>query len=95
MAETYLGNQNRYHSWKLIHANADSLASDEIPIIAHRIPEVPGKHAIKATSNIDTITVQHEAHSRDGFGLGAIIAAEWVLGKKGIFTIQDVLPLNH
>jgi len=44
-------------------------------------------------SDIDTIEIKHEAHSRDGFALGAVMAAEWLQGKQGVFTMKDVLGL--
>lgn len=94
LAETILENQTNYQSWKLVDSIKEANSISELPIIAHRLPDVPGTHTIKAVSEIDTITLQHEAHSRDGFALGAVIAAEWVHGKKGIFTMQDVLKLN-
>ena len=51
----------------------------EIPIVAKRIPDVPGTHSIEYKSNIDTIDIKHTAHSRNGFALGAVIAAEWLV----------------
>lgn len=66
----------------------------EIPIVAKRIKDVPGTHAIKYTSEIDTIAIKHTAHNRDGFALGALTAAEWILGKTGVFTMKDVLGLK-
>lgn len=66
----------------------------EIPIVAKRIKDVPGAHAIKYTSEIDTIAIKHTAHNRDGFALGALTAAEWILGKTGVFTMKDVLGLK-
>jgi 4-hydroxy-tetrahydrodipicolinate reductase len=66
----------------------------ELPIEALRIENVPGTHSIFYTSEVDTIEIKHTAHSRDGFALGSIIAAEWLVGKKGVFTMKDVLDLN-
>ena len=45
-------------------------------------------------SEVDQIEIKHTAHSREGFALGAVIAAEWLVGKKGVFTMKDVLGLN-
>lgn len=67
---------------------------DTIPIVAKRIPDVPGTHTVEYKSEIDTIEIKHTAHSRDGFALGAVIASEWLVGKKGVFTMKDVLGLN-
>ena len=72
--------------WKLGEAG-----EDEIPVKAKRIENVPGTHKISYASTVDTINLEHIAHSRDGFALGAIIAAEWLQGKKGVFTMKDVL----
>ena len=73
-------------AWKL-----DAAAEDELPIKAKRIENVPGTHIISYDSPVDTIKIEHIAHSRDGFALGAIVAAEWLQHKKGIFSMKDVL----
>ena len=65
---------------------------NEIPI-AKRIPDVPGTHSIEYKSDVDTIDIKHTAHNRDGFALGAVTAAEWLVGKTGVFTMRDVLGL--
>ena len=65
-----------------------------IYIDAQRIENVPGTHSIFYTSAVDTIEIKHTAHSRDGFAFGAVIAAEWLVGKKGVFTMRDVLELE-
>ena len=75
--------------WKL-----DSNASDEISITAKRIDGVKGTHTVTYTSEIDTISIKHEAHSRQGFAIGAILAAEWLEGKRGVYTMKDVLQKN-
>ena len=69
-------------------------SNDELPIVAKRIPDIPGTHAIEYKSEVDTIDIKHTAHNRQGFALGAVIASEWLLYKKGIFTMKDVLGLN-
>lgn len=63
----------------------------EIPIASKREGEVPGTHSITYQSEVDTITITHEAHSRQGFALGAVVAAEWLPGKKGVFGMNDLL----
>lgn len=78
-----------YSSWALENAK-----SDELLIEAKRIENVPGTHTVFYNSEVDTIEIKHTAHSRDGFALGAVIAAEWIRGKKGIFTMKDVLDLK-
>ena len=65
--------------------------TEDIPITSFREGEVPGTHTVCYDSAIDTITLTHEAHSREGLAQGALLAAEWVAGKKGIFTMKDIL----
>lgn len=65
-----------------------------LPIEALRLPNVPGTHTVNYRSAIDTISISHEAHNRNGFAIGAILSAEFILGKKGTFTIQDVLNIQ-
>ena len=72
--------------WKL-----DKAEENEIPVVAKRIENVPGTHTVSYDSNIDTISIEHIAHSREGFALGAVIAAEWIIGKSGVFKMKDVL----
>lgn len=67
---------------------------ENVPITAVRTPKVPGTHTITYTSAIDTIDIKHTAHSRQGFALGAVVAAEWLFGKKGIYTMKDVLNIG-
>lgn len=67
----------------------------ELPIIAKRIEHVPGTHQVTYTSDIDEIEIIHTAKSRKGFALGAVIAAEWLINKKGVFTMADVLGINN
>lgn len=75
-----------YNSWSL---NANE--SDQIHVLAHRIPDVPGTHQINYESEIDTLRIEHIAHNRKGFALGAVLAAEFLYQRKGIFTMSDVL----
>lgn len=78
-----------YVKWTTADAEAN-----EIHIDAKRIENVPGTHSIVYDSEIDSIEIKHTAHNREGFALGAVIAAEWIVGKKGVFTMKDVLELN-
>ncbi|MCH9659894.1 MAG: 4-hydroxy-tetrahydrodipicolinate reductase [Bacteroidetes bacterium] len=75
--------------WKL-----DSQVTEDLSITAKRIEDVKGTHITTYTSPIDTISIAHEAHTRDGFAMGAILAAEWLKDKKGVFTMKDVLQIN-
>lgn len=88
LAEDIIEN-TEYKSWTL-----DNPKSNEIRIEAKRIPEVPGTHEITYNSEIDSISIKHTAHSRQGFALGAVIAAEWIKDKKGIFSMKDVLNIG-
>lgn len=88
LAEQIIENTH-YKGWSLDKPN-----SDEIHIKAKRIPEVPGTHEVTYNSEIDSISIKHTAHSRQGFALGAVIAAEWIKDKKGIFSMKDVLNIG-
>ena len=68
--------------------------SNELRITAKRIAEVPGTHIISYESEIDSIQISHEAYNRKGFALGAVVAAEWIIGKKGVFSMKDVLNIG-
>jgi 4-hydroxy-tetrahydrodipicolinate reductase len=74
--------------WKL-----DQEAKDSLSIQSFREGEVPGTHSIRYESLIDDVTIEHRAHNRKGFAFGAVIAAEWIVGKEGVFKIDDVLNL--
>ena len=78
-----------YANWTL-----ETPISNEIHIEAKRIENIPGTHSIFYDSEVDQIEIKHTAHSREGFALGAVIAAEWLVGKKGVFTMKDDLGLN-
>lgn len=88
LAEGIIKNTNK-KNWALNVTTNEN----EIPIVAKRIEDVPGTHSIKYASTVDTIDIKHTAHSRDGFALGAVVAAEWLVGKTGIFTMKDVLGI--
>ena len=79
---------SNYKNWSLENPN-----SDEIKISAKRIENVPGTHSVFYNSDVDQIEIKHVAHNRDGFALGSIIAAEWLIGRKGIFSMKDVLSI--
>lgn len=78
-----------YTNWTLEEAK-----ENQIHIEAVRTENVPGTHTVTYNSEVDTIEIKHTAHNRDGFALGAVIAAEWIVGKHGIFTMKDVLELK-
>ena len=88
LAKGVIENSN-YTNWTLENPN-----QNEIHIEALRIGDVPGTHTVTYHSTVDTIEIKHTAHNRDGFALGAVIAAEWIVGKQGIFTMRYVLELK-
>lgn len=78
-----------YNNWVL-----ENPTENDIEIVAKRIDEVPGTHSVFYKSLVDEIEIKHTAFSRQGFALGAVIAAEWIIGKKGVFGMKDVLNLG-
>jgi len=87
LANDVIANNPKYVGWKIgLHHNQNL-----IPIEVTRKEKVSGIHEIVAKSEADIITLRHEACSLDGFALGAVLAAEFMYGKKGIFTINDLL----
>ncbi|WP_158847518.1 4-hydroxy-tetrahydrodipicolinate reductase [Algibacter sp. L1A34] len=89
LAKDIISNSDKYEGWKL-----DEQVEKNIPIVAKRIGDVPGTHSVTYESEVDTVTIEHIAHNRQGFALGAVIAAEWIVGKTGIFTMNDVLNIG-
>ena len=79
-----------YQKWSL---NKD-FKENEISIEAQRLSDKTGTHEVMYKSDIDEIKIKHAALNREGFGLGAVIAAEWLIGKKGVFSMKDVLNIN-
>ena len=88
LAEGILEN-SEHNTWGLVGKSQNH----DIPISSERIGTVPGTHTITYKNTIDTLQIEHKAHNREGFALGAVMAAEWILGKKGVFTMRDVLNL--
>lgn len=88
LAKGVIENSN-YTNWTL-----DEAKNNEIHIEALRIGTVPGTHTVTYNTDIDSIEIKHTAHNREGFALGAVIAAEWIVGKHGVFTMKDVLDFN-
>lgn len=93
LAEDIIENNNNYSSWQLTTDNEQLTVDNVLPIEAIREGDVFGIHEVKAESNCDVIHVRHEAFSREGFATGAVIAAEFLLGKKGIFTMNDLFKI--
>ena len=89
LAEEILQNISRKKNW----VNDQSTVQEELSIISKRIDPAPGTHVIKYSSPIDDIEIIHTAHSRKGFATGAVLAAEFLQHKKGIFTMKEVLGI--
>jgi 4-hydroxy-tetrahydrodipicolinate reductase len=78
---------------KLTAWSIEKPSENELFIDVKRIDAVPGTHSVSYSSEVDTIEITHTAHNRDGFALGAVVAAEWLINKKGVYTMKDVLGL--
>ena len=89
LAEGIIENSSK-STWEL-----DGKTSEEIiPITSKRIGDVPGTHIVNYDSDVDAIEIKHTANNTKGFALGAVVAAEWILNKKGVFTMKDVLNIG-
>lgn len=88
LAEGIFKNNPKFNDWKL-----DETQGTELGITAIRENEVPGTHSVYYRSEVDEIEIKHTAYNRNGFALGAVVAAEWIKDKKGNFTMKDVLGL--
>lgn len=89
LAEQILSNLPRKKNW----INEPAENKEQLSIISERIDPAPGTHYVKYSSEVDDIEIIHTAHSRKGFALGAVLAAEHISDKKGIFSMKDVLHL--
>ena len=89
LANDIIAEHSNYKQWKL-----EESIENTINITAKRIDDVPGTHTITYESEVDAITIKHVAQNRQGFALGAVIAAEWIVGKTGVFTMNDVLNIG-
>ena len=87
LAEQIISESEIKNKWTLHSENLD----EELNIDTKRIGNITGTHSVNYRSETDSISIKHEAHSRDGFALGAIIAAEWIISRIGVFTMHDVL----
>ena len=95
IAEGIIENLDAKKSWANIVVSDDkneddNIKNDQLLIESHRIDSVPGTHTVIYDSEIDTIEFKHTAHNRNGFALGAVLAAEWVQDKKGFYSVQDM-----
>ena len=87
IAEGIIENLDRKDSWK----NDLIVLENELAVESIRTEDVPGTHVVKYESDIDFVEIKHEAKNRKGFAFGAVLAAEYIRGKKGVFTMKDVL----
>ncbi|MCB0582823.1 MAG: 4-hydroxy-tetrahydrodipicolinate reductase [Phaeodactylibacter sp.] len=87
LAEGILERNRRLGKW----APEEAAGPRELPIRSRREGQVPGIHEVQYNSAIDSITIRHEAHSREGFAHGALLAARWLVGKQGYFEMKDML----
>jgi 4-hydroxy-tetrahydrodipicolinate reductase len=106
LAERVGDQLDAYDSWALSSVKSDvpqthiapAFAPKEgkapVPIKAVREAGVPGTHTLELSSKVDTLSLKHAAHSREGFAKGALTAARWLVGKQGVFTMNDLLDLN-
>lgn len=88
IAEGIIKNNAKFDAWKL-----EETKEKQLGIFAIREDEVPGTHSVYYRSEVDEIEIKHKAYNRNGFALGAVVAAEWIKDKKGNFTMKDVLGL--
>ncbi|MCQ4874566.1 4-hydroxy-tetrahydrodipicolinate reductase [Butyricimonas paravirosa] len=91
LAEGILKEHPEYTSWKL---DEGQVKVGELPIKAKREGEVPGIHSVTYQSGVDEIQICHSAYSRDGFAQGAVMAAEFLVGKQGIFGMEDLIKIK-
>jgi 4-hydroxy-tetrahydrodipicolinate reductase len=87
IAEAIIESSSQKNKW----VNRPSVEAEELAITSKRIDPAAGTHTIKYTSGVDDIEIIHTAHNRKGFAAGALLAAEFIYNKKGIFSMKDVL----
>lgn len=97
IAEGILENSDDKKSWvNSVEGSGEEVIpkADELLIESLRIEEVPGTHTVLYSSEVDQVEFKHTAHSREGFALGAVIAAEWLFGKKGFYQVTEMFDFN-
>jgi 4-hydroxy-tetrahydrodipicolinate reductase len=100
IAEGILDNLESKKEWVNLLTNAptaedNAVTADQLLIESHRIESVPGTHTVIYDSEVDSIEFKHTAHNRNGFALGAVLAAEWVQDKKGFYSVEDMFNFNN
>jgi 4-hydroxy-tetrahydrodipicolinate reductase len=99
IAEGIINNLDAKKEWVNILSSEGSTASanvkkDQLLIESFRIENVPGTHTVIYDSDVDSIEFKHTAHNRNGFALGAVLAAEWVKDKKGFFSVEEMFDFK-
>ena len=97
IAEGIIDNSETKKTWvnQVVGSNEEIVNQpSELLIESLRIEEVPGTHTVLYSSEVDQIEFKHTAHNRDGFALGAVVAAEWLYGKKGFFQVTEIFDFN-
>jgi len=90
IAHDIIQNHSGYQSWKLQENSSADLPGDILPVTYERIGQVTGLHQVTYESDIDVLSIKHEAKNRKGFAEGALLAAEWLLQQQGFFSMADV-----
>ena len=97
LAEQIVGRLDRLHAWHAYRhdesVTAGPESKGELPVFSSREDDVPGTHVVKYVSEADELELVHKAYNRTGFATGALMAAEWVVGKRGVFGMKDLLSL--
>lgn len=91
LAEGIIDATPKINNW----VNQPTKDKNLLGITSKRLDAVPGTHTVYYNSPVDTIEITHTAHSREGFAKGAVVAAEWLVGKKGVFGMDDMLKINY
>ncbi len=91
LADDMLVENNNFSSWIHQKNEAPTVDKGQIDLTSYRAKDVPGTHVVQYNSEIDSIELKHTAHNRTGFALGSIIAAEWLIGKRGVYTMRDLI----
>jgi 4-hydroxy-tetrahydrodipicolinate reductase len=98
LAENVIKSSSTLNHWELLD-NGQGIkgnnSQEALPIYAERLPNVPGTHILSFESSVDCIKLEHEAKNREGFAIGAIVAAEWLIGKTGVFGMSDLLNFEN
>jgi 4-hydroxy-tetrahydrodipicolinate reductase len=98
IAEDIIENLDRKTEWlnEIVGTPIPEIIKNEQLLIeSHRIENVPGTHTVVYSSEVDDIEIKHTAHSRAGFALGALVAAEWLQNKQGFYNVADVFNFNN